>query len=385
VGRAALKPLVILGATGSIGLQTIEVAQRIGMPIHTIAARSASDGLLQLAAELPQTRVCVVDRQHREDEFRAALGDRLHFGQGAVTEAAALPGATVVNGIVGAAGLAPTLAALYEGNRVALANKESLVAGGPLVAQALAEGDGELIPVDSEHSAIWQCVAGEEDGTLERIILTASGGPLLGMSADELRDVTPRKALEHPTWNMGQRISIDSATLMNKAFEVIEAHYLFGLGYDSIDVVIHPQSLVHSFVEFCDGVVKAEVGLPDMRKPIQYALTAPERMAVEHRPFELAGMALTFEEPNGSEFPCLELGYEAGRRGGTAPAVLNAADEVAVQAFLDGGIRFPDIFTVVHDVLEGHDASMPADIDAVHEVDAEGRAKAAEVIALLSD
>jgi len=354
------------------------------MPVHTIAARTASDGLLELAAELPNATVCVVDRMHREDEFRAALGDRLHFGRGAVTEAAALPGATVVNGIVGAAGLAPSLAALYAGNRLALANKESLVAGGPLIARALSDGGGELIPVDSEHSAIWQCIVGEDSSAVQRVVLTASGGPFRGFTPDQLVGVTVGEALAHPTWDMGPRITVDSATLMNKAFEVIEAHYLFGLDYDQIDVVIHPQSIVHSFVEFVDGVVKAEVGSPDMRKPIQYAITAPERVPNEHRPFSPAGMSLTFETPDREAFPCLHLGYEAGRRGGTATAVLNAADEVSVRSFLDGMITFRDIAAVVGEVLEAHDAFAPGDIEALRAVDAEARAKAAEACERIS-
>jgi len=384
LGRASLSPLIVLGATGSIGRQTIEVAQRIGVPVHTIAARTASDGILELAAELPEARVCVVDRQHREDEFRAALGERLHWGRGAVTEAAAHPDATVVNGIVGAAGLAPSLAALYAGNRLALANKESLVAGGPLIAHALAEGGGELIPVDSEHSAIWQCIVGEDVDAVRRIVLTASGGPFLGYASDQLADVTVEQALAHPTWDMGPRISVDSATLMNKAFEVVEAHYLFGLGYDQIDVVIHPQSIVHSFVEFCDGVVKAEVGAPDMRKPIQYAITAPERANTEPPPFNPAGLNLSFEAPDKDAFPCLDLGYEAGRRGGTATAVLNAADEVAVDAFLDGVISFSDIAPVVSEVLGAHEAFMPSDIDALRDVDVEARVKATEACERIS-
>lgn len=348
------------------------------MPIHTIAARSASDALLALAAELPDARVCVVDRADREDEFRSAIGDRLHFGRGAVTEAAAVRGATVVNGIVGAAGLAPSLAALYAGNRLALANKESLVAGGPLIERAVAEGAGELIPVDSEHSALWQCLAGEDTAAVDRVVLTASGGPFRGYSSEELDDVTVEQALAHPTWDMGPRISIDSATLMNKAFEVIEAHYLFGFDYAQIDVVVHPQSIVHSFIEFVDGVVKAEVGDPDMRKPIQYAITAPNRVRTEHRSFNPAAMSLTFEAPDRHAFPCLDLGYEAGRLGGTATAVLNAADEVAVQAFLGGQIAFSDIGSVVGEVLSVHEVFTPEDIEAIRSVDTEARAKAAE-------
>lgn len=317
--------------------------------------------------------VCVVERGDLRDEFTAAFGDRLHFGAGAVTEAAAMREVTVVNGIVGAAGLPPSLAALYAGNRLALANKESLVAGGPLIRLALDEGEGELVPIDSEHSAIWQSIVGEDRSSIARLILTASGGPFRGWSAADLASVTVEQALDHPTWEMGRRITIDSATLMNKAFEVIEAHYLFDMAYDAIDVVVHPQSIVHSFVEYVDGVVKAEVGFPDMRKPIQYAITSPARRATSTDAFSPAGLTLTFEEPDEVTFPCLSLGYEAGRVGGTATAVLNAADEVAVAAFLEGSITFPSIAAVVEDVLSGHDAYRPTSVGDIESVDADAR------------
>lgn len=379
MGGTPLNPLIVLGATGSIGQQAIEVAARTGNEIHTIGARSASTALLELARKLPDTRVCVVERGEYRDEFHSALGDRLHFGQGAITEAAATPGTTVVNGIVGSAGLSATLAALYAGNRVALANKESLVAGGPLVLKALAENGGELLPVDSEHSAVWQLLVGEDRAAVRRVILTASGGPFRGRTRDQLAGVSVEDALAHPTWKMGSRISVDSATLMNKAFEVIEAHFLFGLDYDQIDVVVHPQSVVHSFVEFHDGVVKAEVGFPDMRKPIQYAIGAPERDAIDHAPFDLVGTDLTFETPDRETFPCLDLGYRAGTTGGTAPAVLNAADEVAVDLFLNRRIPFIAIGSVVSTVLDRHEATMPESLDHIREVDAWARAEAGAV------
>jgi 1-deoxy-D-xylulose-5-phosphate reductoisomerase len=271
-----------------------------------------------------------------------------------MTEVAAMSGATVVNGVVGAAGLEASLSALYAGNRLALANKESLVAGGSLVRAALESGGGELIPVDSEHSAIWQCIAGENVDNVHRLILTASGGPFRGFSPQDLESVTVEQALAHPTWEMGPRITTDSATLMNKAFEVIEAHYLFDMPYDKIDVVVHPQSIVHSLVEFSDGVVKAEVGHPDMRN-------------------DLVGIDLTFERPDVDSFPCLTLGYEAGRAGGTATAVLNAADEIAVVAFLDGRLPFTAIAQVVESVLAAHDVREPEGVEDV--VDADGWAR----------
>jgi 1-deoxy-D-xylulose-5-phosphate reductoisomerase len=373
LGWPPLRPLVILGATGSIGRQTVEVADRIGAPIVALAARTPSKHLLHLGIRYPDAVVCVVEPGESADVFREALGDRAHFGKGAMTEVAAMSGATVVNGVVGAAGLEASLSALYAGNRLALANKESLVAGGSLVRAALESGGGELIPVDSEHSAIWQCIAGENVDSVHRLILTASGGPFRGFSPQDLESVTVEQALAHPTWEMGPRITTDSATLMNKAFEVIEAHYLFDMPYDKIDVVVHPQSVVHSLVEFSDGVVKAEVGHPDMRKPIQIAITHPDRAAVEHEPFDLVGTDLTFERPDVDSFPCLALGYEAGRAGGTATAVLNAADEIAVAAFLDGRLPFIAIAQVVESVLAAHDVREPEGVEDV--VDADGWAR----------
>jgi 1-deoxy-D-xylulose-5-phosphate reductoisomerase len=378
VGRHSLRPLVVLGATGSIGGQTLEVADRLNAPVIAIAARRASDELLALGTRYADALVCVADPGGRREDFTSALGDRAKFGPESLVEAAATPGTTVVNGVVGAAGLRSSLAALDVGNRLALANKESLVAGGPLIEIALRDGGGELLPVDSEHSAIFQCLEGESDASLARVILTASGGPFRGSRADDLVDVTVEQALKHPTWAMGPRITIDSATLMNKAFEVIEAHYLFGISYDRVDVVVHPQSVVHSFVEFTDGVVKAEVGFPDMRKPIQYAITYPERFEAPHAPFSIAGHDLAFFEPDLDVFTCLGLGYEAGRAGGTATAALNAADEVAVAAFLDEQIGFLDIGRVVADVLARHREFVPVDVEDVVAADSEARAYAAE-------
>ena len=385
MGWSPLRPLVILGATGSIGQQTVDVADRIGAPIVALAAKTPSKALLDLGLSHPDAIVCVVEPGDDADVFRSKLGPRAHFGKGAMTEVAAMPGTTVVNGVVGAAGLEASLSALYAGNRLALANKESLVAGGSLVAGALESGGGELIPVDSEHSAIWQCIAGEDVESIRRVILTASGGPFRGLSVEDLESVTVEQALAHPTWAMGPRITTDSATLMNKAFEVIEAHHLFGLSYDRIDVVVNPQSIVHSFVEFLDGVVKAEVGRPDMRKPIQVAITHPDRSPSVHEPFDLVGTDLTFESPDTELFPCLALGYEAGRTGGTATAVLNAADEIAVAAFLEGRLSFSGIARVVESVLEAHTAWVLAGVEDVVEADRWGRQQAATECASVTD
>jgi 1-deoxy-D-xylulose-5-phosphate reductoisomerase len=382
-GVDQLKPLTVLGVTGSIGTQTLAVAAHLGIPVSGIAAGRGSGELLQLARKIPEARVVVASPTPEEqDRLTDTLGQRVAFGEAALLELAATPATITVNGIVGAAGLGPTVAALDAGNRVALANKESLVAGGPVVVAAATSGAGEIIPVDSEHSALWQCLVGETAASVQRLILTASGGPFRGKSADYLKGVTIEEALAHPTWKMGPRITIDSATLMNKAFEVIEAHYLYAVPYDRIDVVVHPQSIVHSLVEFVDGTLKAELGDPDMRVPIQYAITYPERRAAQLDPFDLTATALTFERPDREVFPCLDLGYQAGRAGRSATAILNAADEVAVAAFLDGRIPFVAITRVVSAVLDHIPVTDVHTVADVLAVDREARAVAAEYVAV---
>lgn len=380
-GIAQLKPLSILGVTGSIGQQALDVAEHLGQPVIGIAANRGSERLLQAAMRVPGARVVAVGPTAAEAELlRSVLGERVSFGQEALLELAATPGTITVNGVVGAAGLAPSVAALDAGNRVALANKETLIAGGPVVVAAATSGPGEIIPVDSEHSALWQCLVGETATSVRRLILTASGGPFRGKTTESLDQVTIEQALAHPTWSMGPRISIDSATLMNKAFEVIEAHYLYAIPYDQIDVVVHPQSIVHSLVEFVDGTLKAEMGDPDMRVPIQYAITHPDRLAAHLEPFDLTRAPLVFEEPDREVFPCLELGYWAGRTGRSAPAVLNAADEVAVAAFLQGRIPFLTIADIVAATLSHVpvvDLTTVADVLAI---DGEARKVAAEYV-----
>jgi 1-deoxy-D-xylulose-5-phosphate reductoisomerase len=375
VAGADLRPLVVLGATGSIGTQTFEVAERLGLDVAGIAAGRWSPALGELVARYPEASVVVAATDPPPPEGVAA-------GDEAVAELAATAETTVVNGIVGAAGLASTLAALEAGNRVALANKESLVTGGPLVMEALGTEGAELLPVDSEHSAIWQCLAGEDRSLVNKVVLTASGGPFFGRSPNELAEVTVEEALAHPTWDMGNRITIDSATLMNKAFEVIETHFLFGLEFEQIDVIVHPQSYVHAFVEFIDGVVKAEVGAPDMRKPIQAALTYPERFPNPAMTF--TPMDLTFAPPDRTAFPALDLGYEAGRKGGSAPAILNAADEVAVAAFLNGHIPFPAITDVVTAALDAVPVEPLRSLGDALEADLAGRDAAVEALAQVS-
>jgi 1-deoxy-D-xylulose-5-phosphate reductoisomerase len=380
-GAAQLSPLIVLGVTGSIGQQTLDVADRLGSPIAGMAANRGSNELLAAAARYPEAKVvAVAPTEDEEERLRSELGSRIEFGVDALLGLAALPGNTVVNGIVGAAGLAPTVAALEAGNRVALANKESLIAGGPVVVAAANAGSGEIVPVDSEHSALWQCLVGETADSVKRLILTASGGPFRGKTKESLAGVTVEQALAHPTWSMGPRITIDSATLMNKAFEVIEAHYIYAIPYDRIDVVVHPSSIVHSLVEFVDGTVKAELGDPDMRVPIQYAITYPDRLPLDIPAFDLTAQPLVFEEPDRKVFPCLDLGYEAGRIGKSAPATLNAADEVAVAAFLDGRIPFPAIAEVVAETLVRVPVVELSTVDEVLEVDAEARKVAAAIV-----
>lgn len=373
------RPLVVLGATGSIGRQVFEVAQRLGCDIRAIAARSGSDALAELAATYPDALVGVAGPTADERERFASLGPRARFGPEALVELASLPGTVVINGIVGAAGLRASVTALEAGNRLALANKESLVAGGPVVLAALNRGGGELIPVDSEHSALLQCLTGEQIENVRRLILTASGGPLRGKSSGEIATVTPAEAMAHPTWSMGPRITIDSATLVNKGFEVIEAHHLFGVDFERIGVVVHPQSIVHSLVEFTDGSVKAQVGEPDMRIPIQYAITYPDRRP-GGEPFTLAGKTLTFFEPDRDAFPALDVVLEAGRRGGSAPAAINAADEIAVRAFLDGRLGMLGIARVLEQTLAQTPSSDLRTVDEVLAVDKEARALASSLI-----
>lgn len=376
------RQVVVLGATGSIGTQTLEVVEALGLEVVGIAARRPSSEVVELVRAHPDARVVVTGGSAEErEEMTAAAGRHIDFGTDAMIDLAATPGTIVVNGVVGAAGLRASVAALQAGNRLALANKESLVAGGPVVTRALAEGGGEMVPVDSEHSAIYQSLVGEDPAGVRRILLTASGGPFRGWEPEALSSVSPAQALAHPTWNMGPRITIDSATLFNKGLEVIEAHFLFGLDYDRIDVVVHPQSVLHSVVEFVDGSWKGHLGVPDMRIPIQYALTVPQRMESPAPRFDFAGSSLTFEEVDRAAFPALDLSYAAGRAGGSAPAVLNAADEVAVEAFLQDRIGFTSVPRVVELALEQVEWREISTVEDVVQVDHEARSVAAGLVA----
>jgi 1-deoxy-D-xylulose-5-phosphate reductoisomerase len=352
----ALQQLAILGSTGSIGTQTLDVVRR--NPERYRAAVLTTNGNIELLgrqiAEFEPEAVVVCDGPSAL-LARRLHGDRVEVleGDASLIEAVARPGIdTVVSALVGFAGLAPTIAAIRAGRKIALANKETLVVAGELINRLLKEHGSTLVPVDSEHSAIFQCLVGEAPEAIEQIILTASGGPFRDLPAEEFGSITRARALKHPNWSMGPKITIDSATLMNKGLEVIEARWLFDVGLEKVGVVIHPQSIIHSMVQFIDGSVKAQLGLPDMRLPIQCELAYPERIANDFERLSLPKVGgLTFHEPDPSRFPCLRLAYEALERMGTAPATLNAANEVAVAAFLEERIGFIEIPRLIEKAL----------------------------------
>jgi 1-deoxy-D-xylulose-5-phosphate reductoisomerase len=379
-----MKKVLILGSTGSIGTQALDVIGRSEeLQAVGLAAGSGWELALEQAREHGVPVVALADADAAA-AARAQWHGHVLAGEEGVRELIAASGADLVlNGIVGAAGLASTVVALTEGIDVALANKESLVVGGELV-MALAEGTGaRLLPVDSEHSALHQLIGAEAPGTVEKLVLTASGGPFRGRA--DLSDVRVEDALAHPTWQMGGRITIDCATLMNKGFEAIEAHHFFAVPYERIGVVVHPQSLVHSLIQLNDGSSLAHLGYPDMRVPISYALNFPQRADVEVPQLDLADVGqLTFEEPDLETFACLRLALDAGEAGGTAPCVLNAADEVAVAAFLDGRIPFTGIAAVIERVLEQMPARPITHFDDLFATDAEARERSREAIAGLT-
>ena len=377
--------LAILGSTGSIGIQALDVVSRSPGDLEVVAlsASTAWEPLVEQAQRYDVRRIALADRDAAARAAEAWTdGEVLSGVEGIVELITDCDCEMVLNAIVGSAGLVPTVATLGEGVDLALANKESLVVGGELVTQ-LAEATGaQIIPVDSEHSALFQLLAGERPGTVDRLILTASGGPFRGMRREQLEDVTVEQALAHPTWEMGGKITIDSATLMNKGLELIEAHHLFGTPYDQIDVVVHPQSIIHSLIALCDGAALAHLGYPDMRVPISYALHYPERVDVPVKPLDLVELgALTFEPPDEETFACLRLARDAARAGGTATCTLNAANEVAVHAFLTGRLRFPDIASVIEETLTQLPAEQIHSFEALGEADGRARRVAAELAA----
>ncbi len=375
--------VVLLGSTGSIGRSTLEVVRRHPDRFRLVglAANRSADELAEQVREFAPRRAVLADPS--VDLPSTSGPTRWARGREALLELAGEERAdVVVNALVGAAGLEPTLVALEAGHRLALANKESLVAGGELVMEAAARGDAEIVPVDSEHSAILQCLEGCDGQGVQRLVITASGGPFRGRTRAELEGVGPEQALDHPTWDMGAKITVDSATLANKALEVIEAHYLYGFGYDRIDAVVHPQSVVHSFVEFVDGSVLAQLGFPTMELPILYALSYPERVADGSlRTYDpVAASPLTFEAIDHDAFPLFGLGVGAGRAGGCAPAVFNAGNEVAVAAFLEGRVGFLGMADVVARTLDDVGEHEVHTVDDVLAADQEARAAAARAV-----
>ena len=379
-----MRRILILGSTGSIGVQALDVVTRSDeLEVVGLAAQTSWETVVEQARSFGVDRIALADDEAAAKASEAwTAGTVLAGAEGLVELITETRSDLVLNALVGSAGLGPTIASLGEGIDLALANKESLVVGGELV-MALAEATGaQVIPVDSEHSALHQLIAGEGPGTVDRLVLTASGGPFRGRSAEELRAVTPEDALAHPTWDMGGKITIDSATLMNKGLELIEAHHLFGVPYERIDVVVHPQSIIHAIVHLNDGASLAHLGYPDMRVPISYALHHPDRADVPVAHLDLVELGqLTFEAPDIEAFPCLRLAREAAEIGGTAPCVLNAANEVAVHAFLQGELPFAGIPEVIDRTLEAVPSTSVRHFSDLYKADAAAREAARKVAA----
>ncbi len=383
-----MKAISILGSTGSIGCNTLKVIEHLGdtRVIAMAAGRNMSKFAAQIAKFEPELVSCedegCAEALERELYALGAKTPTIEIGSAGLISVATHPEAeTVVSATVGAIGFLPTLRAIEAGKRVALANKETLVMAGELMTAAAKSSGAEILPVDSEHNAIHQCLRGESRSEVKRIILTASGGPFRNSSKTEIENATREEALKHPNWKMGDKITIDSATLMNKGLEVIEARWLFDFEADQISVIVHPQSIVHSMVEMVDGSIIAQMGVTDMKHAIQYALTYPNRKENCTPPLDLASLSqLNFEEPDLDRFPCLRLAYEALRSGGTMPAALNASNETAVQAFLDGRIKLSEIAQINEAVLGAHKNQTGADMDAILRVDQEARAAAGSIL-----
>ena len=383
----AAKRLLILGSTGSVGTQALEVcAGSDEFELVGLSAERSWEALVQQARSHGVDRIALADEDMAARAAEAWSDGEVLAGATGLVRLVVESGADLVlNGLVGSAGLGPTVATLGEGIDLALANKESLVVGGELVV-ALAEGTGaRIFPVDSEHAALHQLIAGQPPGAVERLTITASGGPFRGRDASELEDVTVTEALAHPTWTMGGKITIDSATLMNKGLELMEAHHLFGIPYERIDVVVHPQSLVHGLIELADGAMLAHLGPPDMRVAISYALHGGESVPLGIAPLDLAAIGrLTFDAVDLDAFPCLRLAREAAQAGGTAPCVLNAANEVAVHAFVAGRLRFVEIPDVIERTLAALGSQPVRAFESLYEADREARSHAGEIVAALA-
>ena len=370
-----MKNLAVLGSTGSIGTQTLDVvrANRDLFTIKVLAANSSIDQLAEQIAEFSPELAVLADEQAADELRKRNTGKTVILGgKEGLVKAAAYDGTDiVVTSLMGFAGLAPTMTALEKGKDIALANKETLVVAGELVMKKAAEKGAAILPVDSEHCALFQCLQGEKRKTVEKLILTASGGPFRGKKVAELKNVSIKDCLAHPTWSMGKKITVDSATLVNKGLEVIEAHWLYDMPYDKIQVAVHPQSIVHSMVAYQDGTVMAQLGSTDMKLPIQYALTYPDRVKSEWKRLDFWNMQpLTFEKPDMDTFRGLKIAYEAGKAGGTMPCVMNAANEVAVAAFLAGKIGFLDIYDLIEKALERRENKSNPSFEVLCEEDA---------------
>jgi 1-deoxy-D-xylulose-5-phosphate reductoisomerase len=383
-----MKKLAVLGSTGSIGVSTLAIVEQFPDRFQVVAL-AAGKNLAKLKEQVQRFKPAMVSLTSEADaqDLQSQLGDfhgEIVWGSAGLLAVAAHPEAEMVmSALVGAVGLAPTLAAIRAGKAIALANKEALVISGELMTREAQRYGVQILPVDSEHNAIFQALHGHKREQVKRVILTASGGPFLRRPAEELPNVTVIEALQHPTWKMGSKITIDSATLMNKGLEVIEARWLFNLPPEQVAVIIHPQSIVHSMVEYVDGSVLAQLGIPDMTIPISYILAYPERLSLTHLPsLDLAAaQQLTFVQPDFVKFPCLQLAYDALTRGGTCPAVLNAANEVAVESFLTEEIRFTDIAALNRKVLDAHTPQPVRDLEGLLEADRWARATARAALA----
>ncbi|MBI2658200.1 1-deoxy-D-xylulose-5-phosphate reductoisomerase [Candidatus Woesearchaeota archaeon] len=378
-----MKHLSILGSTGSIGTQTLDIARQFPneFKIVGLTANRNSELLLKQIKEFKPKAVAIMDKS-KVDDLLNFSSCQVYSGIEGLNRIASLSEAdTVVNALVGSIGIEPTHNAIKSGKNIALANKETLVAAGSVIMDEVKKNNVNLMPIDSEHSAIFQCLNGENIKEVSKITITCSGGPFRNHSREQMENVSLKDALKHPTWNMGSKITIDSATLMNKGFEVIEAHWLYDMDYEKIKVIIHPQSIVHSLVEFVDHSVIAQLGLPDMKIPIQYALTYPKRFQNLSAPLDLAKIkALEFSEPDFEKFPCLKFAYEAGAIGGTLPAVMNAANEIAVHAFLGNKIRFLDIQRLVRKLMDGHNLIKSPSLGNILETDKKTKEETSKII-----
>ena len=380
------KQIAILGSTGSIGTQALQVIEEHS-DLYEVYCLTANNRVKELAEQARRFRpaAVVIANEARYDELQAMLSDmpevKVYAGARAIDEIVeAEPIDMVLTAMVGFAGLSPTIRAIKAKKKICLANKETLVVAGELITRLAIENHAPILPVDSEHSAILQCIVGEGDNPIDKILLTASGGPFRLMTNEQIAGVTKADALKHPTWDMGAKITIDSATMMNKGFEVIEAKWLFGVEADNIEVLVHPQSIVHSAVQFCDGSVKAQLGVPDMRLPIQYAFSFPDRLTLTGNRLDLFKQPLEFFEPDMKKFRCLALAFEAIRRGGNMPCIVNAANEIVNRAFLEDRCSFPQIAEIIERTIERATFSASPDYDVYIETDREARRIATDLL-----